>query len=60
MKIGDLVRISACGQTCAGQTGVVVRMVQFGGQKIPLPRIFVGGRVLLFGRDVCEVVNESR
>jgi hypothetical protein len=60
VKIGDLVRISPHGQTCAGQIGVIVHVVQFGGQRIPLPRVFVGGKIMLFGRDACEVISESR
>ena len=62
MKVGDLVRISPYGQTCAGQIGVIVRMEQFGIHRKRLPRVFLvtQGKTLLFGRDVCEVINENR
>ena len=62
MKVSDLVRISPYGQTCAGQIGVIVRMEQFGIHRKRLPRVFLvsQGKTLLFGRDVCEVINENR
>ena len=62
MKVGDLVRISPYGQTCAGQIGVIVRMEQFGIHRERLPRVFLvsQSKTLLFGRDVCEVINENR
>ena len=62
VKVGDLVRISAYGQTCAGQIGVIVCMEQFGIHRKRLPRVFMfsQSKTLLFGRDVCEVINESR
>jgi len=37
-----------------------VRMSSFAPGRIPLPSVFVGGRVLMFGRDVCEVISEGR
>ena len=58
MKIGDLVKLSA--EPFIGVTGVIVRMISFAPGRIPLPRVLVSGRVLMFGRDVCEVISESR
>ena len=58
MKIGDLVKLSA--EPFNGAIGIIVRMASFAPGRTPLPHVLVGGKVLLFGREVCEVINESR
>jgi hypothetical protein len=58
VKIGDLVKLSA--EPFNGAIGIIVRMVSFAPGRTPLPHVLVGGKVLLFGREVCEVINESR
>ena len=60
MKVGDLVKISANAQRCAGRIGVIVHMDRLSGGMPPLPRVLIGSKVLLMGRQVCEVINESR
>ena len=59
MKIGDLVKVNVH-DLYNDAIGVIVRMVSFGPGRIPLPHVLVGGKVLLFGREACEVINESR
>ena len=58
MKVGDLVKLST--ESLDGVVGVIVRMISFAPGRTPLPHVLVGGKVLLFGREVCEVINESR
>ena len=58
MKVGDLVKLSAT--PFNGAVGIIVRMRSFAPWRKPAPHVFVGGKVLLFGREVCEVINESR
>ena len=59
MKVGDLVRVNVH-DIYNNATGVIVRMIAFGPARIPLPHVLVGGKVLLFGREACEVINEGR
>ena len=57
MKVGDLVRISPKAQRCVGRIGLIVKMDSIGGGMLSLPRVLIGGKVLMFGRQVCEVVK---
>ena len=59
MKVGDLVKISANAQRYAGRMGVIVYMDRLSGGMRPLPRVLIGSKVVLMGRQVCEVINES-
>ena len=58
MKVGDLVKLNT--EPFNGAIGIIVRMASFAPERTPLPHVLVDGKVLLFGRDVCEVINESR
>ena len=58
MKGGDLVTIDSI--LTHGRTGIIVHMDSVSHGMLPLPRVLIGGKVLLLGRGVCEVINESR
>ena len=57
MKVGDLVRISPKAQRFVGRIGLIVKMDSVSGGMLSLPRVLIGGKVLMFGRQVCEVVK---
>ena len=62
MKVGDLVRINpgAAVGVDVGKIGVIVFFKSFEYGKNPQPIVMIDGRLMLYGKSVCEVINESR
>ena len=58
MKVGDLVKIDSI--LTQQRVGIIVHMDSLSHGMLPLPRVLCGGKVLLLGRGVCEVINENR
>ena len=57
MKVGDLVKVDSI--LTQGRIGIIVHMDSLSHGMRALPRVLIGGKVLLLGRAVCEVINES-
>ena len=56
MKVGDLVKIDSI--LTQQRVGIIVHMDSLSHGMLSLPRVLSGGKVLLLGRGVCEVISE--
>ena len=61
MKVGDLVRIiHDTLEARVNNRGMIVCFKSFEKGKNPQPVVLIDGKLRLYGKSMCEVINESR